>query len=139
MALFQQPDKADNSQEILAQLVTRLNDVDRRLRIAEQAISNQKLNINNLNENFINSRKEMEHNIGGFGEKLNGIVQKLAEIEKKVLMMAEEMRKLPTTAELAELKTRSIISSGFEKGPSNLNVALDTLEEEGASLEDELK
>lgn len=139
MALFPQPDQKDQGQEIITQLVTRLNDVDRRLRIVEQAISNQKLNINNLNENFVNNRKDTERIVKTFEDKLESFIHKIVEVEKKVQEMTGEMQKLPTTAELAELRTRSILSSEIEKGDSNLDLAMDTLEEHGASLDEELK
>jgi len=139
MALFPQPEENENNQEIISQLVTRLNDVDRRLRIVEQAFSNQKQIINNLNDNLIKNRKETERRVGSAEEKINGFLKKVTELEQKVAVMSEEMKKLPTTAELAEFRTRSILDSEIEKGNANLDVAMDTLEKHGASLDEELE
>ncbi len=139
MALFPQPEENENNQEIITQLVTRLNDVDRRLRIVEQAFSNQKQIINNLNDNLIKNRKETERRVGSAEEKINGFLKKVTELEQKVAVMSEEMKKLPTTAELAEFRTRSILDSEIEKGNANLDVAMDTLEKHGASLDEELE
>jgi len=139
MSIFPQPEESNENQEVLSQLVTRINDIDRRLRIVEQAISNQKLNINNLNENFISHRKDTERRIDVFDQKLDSLVEQLTEIQKKVELMADEMKRLSTAAELSELKTKSILSSEIEKGSSNLDLALDALERHGNSLEEELK
>lgn len=139
MALFPKPDENNDNQEILSQLVTRLNDVDRRLRIVEQAISNQKLNINNLNENLINNRKDTERQIGTYDKKLEAFTAKISEVEAAVQAIREEMKKLPTTSELAEFRTKSLLDSEIEKGDSNLDLALDTLEKHGSSLKEELE
>jgi len=139
MALFPKPEESDENQEIIAQLVARLNDVDRRLRIAEQAISNQKLNINNLNENFVNNRKDTERTVGSFDERIEGFNAKIAGIERQVQEMAEALKKMPSSSELAELKTKSILSSEIGKGGTDLDTALNALEKHGGSLEEELK
>ena len=139
MPLFPQPEQDSEQDKIIAQLVHRLNDVDRRLRVAEQIVDNGKVNANNLNENFVNHQKETDQRLSVVQQKTTEMEKRLGAIETKMTQLLSEIRGMPKTKAVAapihETKTEAVP----EEVETDLDSALSTLEKHTGTLEDELK
>lgn len=129
MALFSQqpqPQQDPETQKILNELIRRINDIDRRVRITEQVNLTQKEMLDNLSNNLIKLRKdlldrikEMEQARSASAEKMHAMEARMAEVSKKI-------DKLPSGEEFAELK-------------SSIELSRIQSPEETGSLEDALK
>ena len=142
MALFPQPEENTEQDKIIAQLVHRLNDVDRRLRMVEQTMDNNKVNTNNLNENFVNHQKDTTGKLQAVQQKNAEIESRLGAVEAKLSQLLSEIRTMPPPKAGGGAEEPLQAAAAGEPVPeevgSDLDSALSTLEKHTGTIEDEL-
>jgi len=129
MDLFskQQPVQQDQeTQKILNELIRRINDMDRRVRITEQVSLTQKEMLDNFSNNLIKLRKDMLDRIKEIETARSANAEKMHAIDAKMDEVSKKIGKLPSSEEFAELK-------------SNLELNNIQSPAETGSLEDALK
>ncbi len=138
MALFsqQQPVQQDQeTQKILNELIRRINDMDRRVRITEQVSLTQKEMLDNLSNSIIKLRKDLLDRIKEIEQARSANAEKMHAMEARLEEVSKKVGKLPSSEEFAELK-RSIelnkIQSPEDTG--SLEDALKAFEDTTASV-----
>lgn len=129
MPMFSQPQSGqqnpfEEQQKVLNEIVRRVNDIDRRVRLNEQATLNQKQTIDNMNENFVKLRDEILERIRVVEAKAG--IERLEMVEKSLKEMKEKSEGIPTRAELAKL--RNLLSAASPNKESELDDALLAIE-----------
>lgn len=128
MAVFDKPKKEPAESDVTRDLIHRLNDVDRRLRINEQTDSNQQLNLNSINENMMGFKKAVNNKLEKIDDALSGHVKRLQDMEKMVKSFSARVEKLPTAAEMSAIKTKKTIEENLSSQEGDLDIALSTIE-----------
>ncbi len=128
MALLKDDKKTPAAQEkIMTELLHRINEIDRRLRINEQTDSNQDITVNNLNTNFVKFRKETKDSLSKFEALLRELKSTVESSSADVKRLSSKVDGLPTAAEIASLKTLTS-AEGHEQKKSELDIGLSALE-----------
>ncbi len=132
MALFSQssqPQQVDaETQKTINELIRRLNNIDRRLRINEQTIVTQRQLLDNTGGNLIKLRKDMTERMKSLESSRSELSQKLHELDTKMDELSSKVRSLPSKEHLSEIKTTIDLQSPSEAEP-DLDEALKLLGE----------
>ena len=130
MALFSQsaqPSQVDSeTQKTINELIRRLNNIDRRVRISEQMMVTQKQLLDNTGGNLIKLRKDMAERIKSIETSRSEIAQGFHELEEKVKALSLKIESLPSKQHLSELKTTIDLQKPSES-ESSLDDALELL------------
>lgn len=130
MALFSQsaqPSQVDaETQKTINELIRRLNNIDRRVRISEQMMVTQKQLLDNTGGNLIKLRKDMAERIKSIETSRSEISQGFHELEEKVKALSLKIESLPSKQHLSELKTTVDLQKPSES-ESSLDDALELL------------
>lgn len=118
-ALFIQADVDLNvpQQDIINQVVDRVNDFNRRIRDLEEKIRNMNARVNTLDESLLNKHQELEDQIQEVEDEIGEIRDRLANLEVDVKELNREKRKFVTEQNLDEIENyielMNPINSGF--------------------------
>ncbi|MBI3413688.1 MAG: hypothetical protein HY051_06465 [Candidatus Aenigmarchaeota archaeon] len=104
MAVFDK--KPANVQAVVAELIRRLNDDSKRLRLVEQKILSFESTISNFDQAAVEQFKQAKNN----SDKLNA---KIDELANSIAKLEDEIRKLSKMAERAATKTELREIQGF--------------------------
>lgn len=143
MDLFskQQPVQQDQeTQKILNELIRRINDMDRRVRITEQVSLTQKEMLDNLSNSIIKLRKDLLDRIKEIELARSANAEKMHAMEARLEEVSKKVGKLPSSEEFAELKSSielNKIQSPEETG--SLEDALKAFEDTTASVSEPQK
>ncbi len=134
MPIFSQPQDGQSNpfeeqQKVINEIVRRVNDIDRRVRLNEQENMNQKQTINNMNENFVKLRDEILERIKNVEEKAG--LDKIEMMEKTLNLIKEKAEAMPSRVEMAKIK--SFVASAAPKEGTELDDALLAIEMLGGS------
>ena len=134
MPIFSQPQDGQSNpfeeqQKVINEIVRRVNDIDRRVRLNEQENMNQKQTINNMNENFVKLRDEILERIKNVEEKAG--LDKIEMMEKTLNEIKEKAEAMPSRVEMAKIK--NFVASAAPKEGSELDDALMAIEMLGGS------
>lgn len=119
-----QPNPFEEQQKVINEIIRRVNDIDRRVRLNEQANLNQKQTIDNMNENFVKLRGEVMDRIKNVESKAG--LDKIDSIERSLKDVKGKIDAMPSRAEIA--KMRSFIATAMPSTGSELDDALAALE-----------
>lgn len=105
-ALFIRADVVLNvpQQDIINQVVDRVNDFNRRIRDLEEKIRNMNARVNTLDESLLNKHQDLENQISEVEDEIGEIRDRLANIEVDVKELNREKRKFVTEQDLDEIE-----------------------------------
>ncbi len=100
---FERDDK--ESKELTGEVIKRVNDSERRVRIIEQRIDRLENSIGALQDNSLTQINDLKLTLEKITNKLSSINEKLMGIETEILRVSKEISKSATKRELKQIET----------------------------------
>lgn len=104
-------------QDLINQVVNRVNDFNRRIRDLEEKIRNMNARVNTLDESLLDKHEELENQIQDLEDEVGEMRDRIANIEVDVKELNREKRKWVTETEIDEIenymKLMNPINSSF--------------------------
>jgi uncharacterized protein YoxC len=91
-------------QNLINQLVTRVNDFNRRMRDLEEKIRNLTARVNTLDDTIMNKTKTLNTDLQEFEDDLSEVRDRIANLEVDVKEINREKRKFVSKQELEEME-----------------------------------
>lgn len=91
-------------QDLLNQIVNRVNDFNRRIRDLEEKVRNLNARVNTLDDSLLNKTKDLSNNIQDLEEEISQVRDRLANMEVDIKEINREKRKFVTSNELEEME-----------------------------------
>jgi predicted nucleic acid-binding Zn-ribbon protein len=88
-----------------SELVRRLNENSRRIRLLEEKISKTEAAMDSLQQTAINQMNDLKINLDRIVAKMNGISEKLNEMQNETMRLNKEVGRAATKAEVKQLET----------------------------------
>lgn len=95
----------EESAAITSELVKRINEDTRRIRIIEQRIDRVENSINALEDNYLTQFNDLKLSLEKLGNKMVSISEKLVDIESEMLRLNKELAKTATKREIKQMET----------------------------------
>ncbi len=99
------PFEKHDDKNLGAELVTRMNDSTRRIRIIEQRIDRLENSIEALQENALTQLNDLRLSLDKINDKFASVSEKLLNIEGEILRISKELSKSATKRELKQMET----------------------------------
>lgn len=99
------PFEKHDDKNLGAELVTRMNDSTRRIRIIEQRIDRLENSIEALQENTLTQLNDLRLSLDKINDKFASVSEKLLNIEGEILRISKELSKSATKRELKQMET----------------------------------
>lgn len=91
-------------QDLINQIVTRVNDFNRRVRDLEEKIRNLNARVNTLDDSLLNKTKKMGDDMQELEDDLSELRDRVANIEVDIKEINREKRKYVTSQEIEEIE-----------------------------------
>ncbi|MBN2042603.1 MAG: hypothetical protein JW754_02250 [Candidatus Aenigmarchaeota archaeon] len=104
MAVFGKSD-AQGSQRIVSEMINKINDNIRRLRVVEQRISSLDIRTNSMEQSILSQNKNMQKMFKERDVKITAMEDRLFKMETMMKEMVKQMKMMATKSNIDELKT----------------------------------
>lgn len=98
-------ERHDDTKALISELIKRVNEDTRRIRIIEQRIDRIESSVSSIQEDSLNQINELKLSLEKMTNKLSSISEKLANIESEILRLSKELSKTATKRELKQMET----------------------------------
>ena len=95
----------EDEKKVTGELVKRMNDDTRRIRIMEQRIDRVESSVEGLQENALNQLTDLKLSLERINDKIVSVSEKLMTIEGEILRLNKELSKTATKRELKQMET----------------------------------
>lgn len=102
MAVFEK--KPANVQAVVAELIRRLNDNSKRLRLVEQKITSLESTLSNIDQTAVEQFKQAKLSSDKLNAKIDEISNRIAKVEDDTRKLAKQMERAATRTELREIQ-----------------------------------
>lgn len=91
-------------QDLINQIVNRVNDFNRRVRDLEEKLRNLNARVNTLDESLLNKTKSISNDIQELEDEIEGVRDRVANLEVDIKEINREKRKFVSEQELEEMQ-----------------------------------
>ncbi|MBI4176855.1 MAG: hypothetical protein HY516_00650 [Candidatus Aenigmarchaeota archaeon] len=102
MAVFEK--KPANVQAVVAELIRRLNDNSKRLRLVEQKITSLESTLSNIDQTAVEQFKQAKLSSDKLNARIDELANRLAKIEDDARKLTKQMERVATKTELREIQ-----------------------------------
>ncbi len=104
MAVFGK-DSGQGSQRIISEMINKINDNMRRLRVVEQQLKSLDVRVNSVEQSMLSQKKNLKKLLGERDEKTTSLESRIFKIESTMKEMVKQMKTNATKSDIEELKT----------------------------------
>ncbi len=104
MAVFGK-NEAQGSQRIVSEMINKINDNIRRLRVIEQRIKSLDIRTNSIEQNILGQNKNMQKMFRERDAKITSMEDRIFKMETVMKEMVKQMKMMATKSSIDELKT----------------------------------
>ena len=134
MAVFGKSD-AQGSQRIVSEMIGKINDNIRRLRVIEQKMNSLDIRTNSIEQNILSQNKNMQKMFRERDAKITAMEDRVFKMETMMKEMVKQMKMMATKSNIDELKTMveifNPIRSSFTTKEDVENIITERLMESG--------
>ncbi|MBI2547552.1 MAG: hypothetical protein HYW23_03850 [Candidatus Aenigmarchaeota archaeon] len=94
-----------NVEELITELVKRLNENTRRIRIIEQRVDRVENSVDALEDNTLTQLNDLKLSLEKISDRIVSLSEKLVSIEGEILRLGKELSKTATKREFKEMET----------------------------------
>ncbi|MFB6144827.1 MAG: hypothetical protein ABEJ98_05950 [Candidatus Nanohaloarchaea archaeon] len=124
-------------QDLLNQIVNRVNDFNRRVRDLEEKIRNLNARVNTLDDSLLNKTNSMQEDIQDIEDEISELRDRVANMEVDIKEINRERRKYVTSQELDEIENYMDLMNPINSSFATKKEVKEIVEEqEGLSRED---
>ncbi|MFB6292537.1 MAG: hypothetical protein ABEI58_04050 [Candidatus Nanohaloarchaea archaeon] len=125
-------------QDLINQVVDRVNDFNRRMRDIEEKVRNLTARVNNLDESLLNKTKSLSDDIQELEDEIEDVRDRIANMEVDIKEINREKRKFVSSQELEEIENYMKLMNPINSSFTTESEVKELIEEETVT-EDEVE
>lgn len=126
-------------QNMINQIIDRVNDFNRRMRDIEEKVRNLSARVNTLDETLMNKTKDLNNDIQDLNDEITELRDRIANMEVDITELNKEKRKMATKKDFEEMENYMELMNPIKSNFTTQSQVEDMIKDENFVSKDEVE